>query len=116
MTIEQLLGAEIPVVDPLLEKLLECKKKGVAYKKEELAQLVGVSPHQLDSLTKKYNIAPFWKQCSGKRTEIIRITLTADEKQRIARAAAIHGNGQSAVFAREILLREVEKILKTEEE
>ena len=116
LTIEQLLGAEIPVVDPLLEKLLECKEEGVAYKKEKLAQLVGVSPHQLDSLAKKYNIAPFWKQCGGKRTETIRITLTADEKQCITRAAAIQGNGQTAVFAREILLREIEKILKNDEE
>ena len=88
----------------------------MAYKKEELAQLVGVSPHQLDSLAKKYDIASFWKQCSGKRTEIIRITLTADEKQRIAKAAAIQGNGQKAVFAREVLLREIEKILKNDEE
>ena len=116
LTIEELLGAEIPVKDPLLAKLLEYKEKGLAYRKEELAQLVGVSPHQLDSLAKKYNIMPFWKQCNGKRTETIRITLTAEEKQSIARAAAIQGNGQTAVFARDILLREVEKILKNEEE
>lgn len=111
LTVEELLGREIPVVDPLLERLLECKGKGLAYKKEELAQLVGVSPHQLDSLTKKYNIAPFWKQCGGKRTETIRITLAIEEKQNIAQAAAIHGNGQTAVFARELLLREVNRIL-----
>lgn len=111
LTIEELLGTEIPAVDPLLEKLLEYKGKGLAYKKEELARLVGVSPHQLDSLAKKYNIAPFWKQCREKRTETIRITLTTEEKQNIAKAAAIHGNGQTAVFAREVLLREVNRIL-----
>ena len=99
-----------------MEKLLEYKEKGLAYRKEELAQLVGVSPHQLDSLAKKYNIMPFWKQCNGKRTETIRITLTAEEKQSIARAAAIQGNGQTAVFARGLLLREVEKILRNDKE
>lgn len=114
LTIESLLGPEIPVVDPLLKKLLEYKEKGLAYRKEELAQLVGVSPHQLDSLAKKYNVAPFWKQCGGKRTETLRITLTQEEKQRIAKAAAIHGNGQTAVFAREVLLREVDQILKND--
>lgn len=114
LTVGELLGTEIPVVDPLLEKMLEFQGKGLAYRKEELAKLVGVSPHQLDSLAKKYNIAPFWKQCGGKRTETIRITLTAEEKQRIAKAAAIHGNGQTAVFAREVLLREVERILTNE--
>lgn len=81
-----------------------------------MAQLVGVNPHQLDSLAKKYNVVPFWKQCGGKRTETIRITLNAEEKQRIAKAAAIHGNGQTAVFAREVLLREVERILKNDME
>ncbi len=111
LTVEDLLGTEIPVTYPLLKKLLEYKEKGLAYKKEELAQLVGVSPHQLDSLANKYNIAPFWKQCGGKRTETIRITLTIEEKQRIAKAAAIHGNGQTAVFARELLLQEVNRIL-----
>jgi hypothetical protein len=114
LTVEELLGTEIPVVDPLLKKLLEYKEKGLACKKEELAQLVGVSPHQLDSLAKKYNIAPFWKQCGGKRTETIRITLTTEEKQNIAQAAAIHGNGQTAVFAREVLLRGVNQILKND--
>ena len=84
------------------------------YRKEELAQLVGVSPHQLDSLAKKYNVAPFWKQCGGKRTETLRITLTQEEKHRIAKAASIHGNGQTAVFAREVLLREVNQILKND--
>ena len=114
LTVEELLGAEIPVVDPLLKNLLEYKGRGLAYKKEELAQLVGVNPHQLDSLAKKYNVTPFWKQCGSKRTETIRITLTAEEKQRIAKAAAIHGNGQTAVFARELLLREVDQILKND--
>lgn len=114
LTIESLLGLEIPVVDPLLKKLLDYKEKGLAYKKEELAQLVGVSPHQLDSLAKKYHVAPFWKQCGGKRTETLRITLTQEEKQRIAKAAAIHGNGQTAVFTREILLREVNRILQND--
>lgn len=112
LTVEELFGPEIPTVDPLLKKLLEYNEKGLAYRKEELAQLVGVSPHQLDSLAKKYNIVPFWKQCGGKRTETIRVTLTSEEKHRIAKAAAIHGNGQTAVFAREVLLREVNRILK----
>ena len=110
LTVEELLGAEIPAVDPLLGKFLEYQKKGLAYRKDALAKLVGVSPHQLDSLAKKYSIVPFWKQCGGKRTETIRITLTREEKQSIANAAAIHGNGQTAVFARELLLREVNQI------
>lgn len=114
LTVEELFGSEIPVVDPQLKKLLDYKEKGLAYRKEELAQLVGVSPHQLDSLAKKYNVVPFWKQCGGKRTETIRVTLTSEEKQRIAKAAAIHGNGQTAVFAREVLLREVNRILKND--
>ena len=70
--------------------------------------------HYLDSLAKKYHVAPFWKQCGGKRTETIRITLNAEEKQHITKTAAIHGNGQTVVFAQDILLREANRILRND--
>ena len=113
LTAEELFGPELSLSHPILEKLRQYQRQGIAYQKDALAQAVGVSPSQLDTLARKYGIPPFWKQCGNARTESIRITLSPKEKQHILDAAAAHGNGQAAVFARSILLREAESILNT---
>lgn len=114
---EELFGPELAFSDPVLEKLIQYQRQGFAYNKDALAKDVGVSTSQLDTLARIHGIKPFWKQCSEGRTESIRVTLTADEKRTILDAAAAHGKGQIAVFARSILLQESEKILsQTEEE
>lgn len=107
---EELFGPEKMVKDHRLEQLLKYKEKGTVYRKEQLAELLGVSPSQLDSLARKYQVTPFWKT-KGKREEVIRITLTAEEKSRICEAAKVSGNGQMAVFARTILLSKAEQII-----
>lgn len=119
LTAGELFGEEMAVKDHLLEQLLKYREKGTVYRKEQLAGLLGVSPAQLDSLARKYGVKPFWKRCSSrydsdKREEVIRITLTEDEKSRICKAAKVSGNGQLAVFARAILLEETERIIKGE--
>lgn len=111
LTAEELFGPELSLSHPILEKLRQYQRQGIAYRKDALAQAVGISPSQLDTLVREYGIQPFWKQCGSARTESIRITLSPKEKQHILDAAAVHGNGQAAVFARSILLREAEKIL-----
>lgn len=111
LTAEELFGPELPRFHPILEKLRQYQRHGIAYQKDALALAVGVSPSQLDTLAREYGIQPFWKQCGSARTENIRIALSPEEKQRILNAAAIYGNGQTAVFARSILLRAAEKIL-----
>lgn len=112
LTAEELFGPELPRFHPILEKLRQYQRHGIAYRKDALALAVGVSPSQLDTLAREYGIQPFWKQCGSSRTESIRIALSPEEKQRILNAAAIYGNGQAAVFARAILLREAERILR----
>ena len=111
LTPEELFGPETPFVDPALTALLELQKRGIAYRKRELSEAIGVTPSQLDTLAREYGISPFWKQSVTARTENIRVALTQKEKQSILDAAAAHGNGQAAVFARAILLREAERIL-----
>ena len=85
-----------------------------SYTKKQVQEILNITAAQLDILTKRYGIEPFWKEKGGGRTKQIHLTLTAEEKQRIAKAAAIHGNGQTAVFAREVLLREVNQILQND--
>ena len=77
-----------------------------------MQERLSITAAQLDILSKRYNIPPFWREKEGGRNKQIHINLTAEEQQRIAKAAAIHGNGQTAVFARDILLREAKRILK----
>lgn len=105
-------GKEIKNTDTLLEQLCLFKEKGVAYSKEWLSKQMGISPSQLDSLARKYGIEPFWKQCGReekKRTKCIRILLTSEELQRVKCAARERGDGQLAVFARMILLSNIQK-------
>lgn len=114
LTAGELFGEEMAVKDPLLEQLLSHREKGTVYRKDQLAELLGVSPAQLDSLARKYQVAPFWKKCfrdsDNKREEVIRITLTTEEKNRICEAAKASGNGQVAVFARAVLLQKADLI------
>lgn len=111
---EELFGEEMAVKDPLLEQLLSYREKGTVYRKDQLAELLGVGQAQLDSLARKYQVVPFWKQIAGesdsKRHETIRITLTPEEKSRICEAAKVSGNGQVAVFARAVLLQQANLI------
>ena len=114
---QELFGPPISYQDSLLAQLLRYREKGTVYRKEELAQRIGVSPSQLDSLARKYAISPFWKQCNRetKRQDCVRIMLTPAEKELVCKAAAISGNGQIAVFARAILLKQAKALLDNRE-
>ena len=115
ITSGEVFGAE-PQRDCYEEKLLALQSTGSSYTKKQVQEHLNITAAQLDILSKRYNIPPFWREKEGGRTKQIHINLTAEEKQSIARAAAIQGNGQTAVFARGLLLKEVEKILKNDKE
>ena len=110
---KELFGPPLSYQDPLHTKLLEYRKTGIVYRKEELAQKIGVSPSQLDSLARKYDVTPFWKQCSkeSKRQDCIRIMLTHEEKELLYKAAKASGDGQIAVFPRTMLLEQAKVLL-----
>lgn len=92
-------------LDEHLEALLELQGTGI-YQKQELAKKLGLTPYRLEALAKMHDIEPFWKHSvSELRTEAIRMMLTKEEKEVIIRAARQAGNGQVAVFAREVLLK-----------
>ena len=113
MPAKELFGPPLSYQDPLHTQLLEYRKTGIIYRKEELAHKIGVSPSQLDSLARKYNVTPFWKQCSRefKRQDCIRIMLTHEEKELVHKAAKASGDGQIAVFARTMLLEQAKVLL-----
>lgn len=101
---ETLFGPMLDATDPLLEKLLYYKGTGVIYGKNDLATKIGIQPNQLDSLAKKYQVKPFWRQIRQNRNRCIRLLLTDSEYDMIAQAAKESGSEQLAVFVREIAL------------
>ena len=101
---ETLFGPTLGTTDPLLEKLLHYKETGVVYSKSDLAVKMGVQPGQLDSLAKKYQVKPFWRQIRQGRNRCIRLLLTNSEYEKIQKAAAENNSEQLAVFARMALL------------
>lgn len=101
---ETLFGPTLGTTDPLLEKLLRYKETGVVYGKSDLAAKMGIQPGQLDSLAKKYQVKPFWRQIRQGRDRCIRLLLTDSEYEKIQKAAAENNSEQLAVFARMTLL------------
>ena len=101
--------------DPALACLKKYQASGVLYRKSELADLIGISPARLNSLARKYGIAPFWKQCKttgARRTHCVRIMLSPEEKSLLYRAVKASGNGQTAVFARTVVLDKAVEIIE----
>ena len=112
MDADTLFGPAIEPTDPLLERLLRYKATGLVYGKNDLAAKMGIQPGQLDSLSAKYHIEPFWRQIRQERNRCIRLLLTDNEYDLIAQAAKENGNTQLAVFVRSVIL----EALKNKEE
>lgn len=104
MDAKTLFGPAIEPTDPLLERLLYYKDTGVIFGKNDLASKIGIQPGQLDSLAKKYNVQPFWRQIRMDRHKCIRLLLTDEEYEVISKAAKENGSGQLAVFARSAII------------
>ena len=45
---------------PIEKRLIELRKSGTVYTKQEVAYRIGIRPMQLDNIAGKYNIEPFW--------------------------------------------------------
>ena len=101
---DTLFGPTLDTTDPLLQELLCYKETGVVYGKSDLATKMGIQPGQLDSLAKKYQVKPFWRQIRQDRNRCIRLLLTDSEYEAIQNAAKKSDYGQLSVFARTILL------------
>ena len=101
---ETLFGPTLGTTDPLLEKLLRYKETGVVYGKGDLATKMGIQPGQLDSLAKRYQVKPFWRQIRQGRDRCIRLLLTDREYDMILKGAKENGSEPLSVFVRKIVL------------
>lgn len=113
---DTLFGPTLDTTDPLLEKLLCYKETGVVYAKNDLAVKMGIQPKQLDSLAKKYQFKPFWRQIRQDRNHCIRLLLTDSEYDMLSKGAKENGSAPLAVFVREIVLDVVANREKKTEE
>ena len=113
---DTLFGPTLDTTDPLLEELLRYKETGVVYGKGDLAAKMGIQPGQLDSLAKRYQVKPFWRQIRQDRNHCIKLLLTDSEYDMLSKGAKENGSAPLAVFVREIVLDVVANREKKTEE
>ena len=89
---DTLFGPTLDTTDPLLEELLCYKETGVVYAKNDLAVKMGIQPKQLDSLAKKYQFKPFWRQIRQDRNHCIKLLLTDSEYDMLSKGAKENGS------------------------
>lgn len=92
-----------PVEDRLCVSLQNLAKRGVTFGKRALAEQLGIKPFQLDVLAKKYAIQPFWEQngtTAEKKTNMLKLHLTAEEREDIHQAAQQLGFRYDTHFVR----------------
>lgn len=63
------LFSEVPIQERYREQLLALQRTGVLYGKKQLAEQLGITRLQLDILSQKYGIEPFWTR-NGVREEV----------------------------------------------
>lgn len=84
----------IPVEDCLYQKLKELAESGVIYGKKALAEQLGLKSFQLDILAQRYGLTPFWERngsCVDKKTDVIKLYLTFEKRQKIHQATQQFG-------------------------
>lgn len=80
--------------DTYEQRLRQLQATGALYGKKQLAEQLGIHPYQLDKLATNYGIQPFWEQnsvASNPKSNVLKLYLTAEERDRIHRAACEEG-------------------------
>ena len=77
------------------ERLCRMSKAGYLWKKQRVADEIGVTTWGLDAIIKRLGIKPFWKMWNGREatTEdvIVKIRLSKQEKEEYVRLAEVLG-------------------------
>lgn len=101
--------SEKPIRNNLSEQIKELKSTGIIYQKKYVADQLGVKTHQLDKLVKDNGIDPFWVQIdTKKRTEVLRMYLTHEEKKLIEEYTQINNFPNMSCFVRHCVMEFIE--------
>ncbi len=102
------------IADGMFEKLKVFSEADVIYGKQALADKLGLKPFQLDYLTKKYQIKPFWDSAIrgiGGRTAKFIIYCTPENREKIHQAAIKMGFQHDSHFAEYCIKKVMDEIL-----
>lgn len=101
--------SELPVQERYQEELANLGKAGVKYYKKQVAEKLGITQSQLDILTQKYEIKPFWKKNVGERDigGRIQFYLSKQEVTVFSRAFRESGFQYSSHFAKYCVLEAI---------
>lgn len=94
------------------EALQEFQSTGVVYGKKQLAESLGITTSQLDTLAKKYNIQPFWTRNEGEDNKQLHkrnFVLDEQEMRLFKRALRESGYRYDSHFARHCILKYIEE-------
>lgn len=96
-----------PLEDTLESEILKLKDCGIIYDKKFLASKLNLKPYQLNKLTLKYGIDPFWttnqlnqsEELKASKTSI-RVYLTKEEKNEILNFVDEHEHANTSEFVK----------------
>lgn len=101
----------VRVEDHLEAKLKELQGTGVAYTKKQVMEQIELTASQLDILTQKYGIAPFWQRSSKDGKELHKLSLVLDDKEYSIYKTAFQKSGYrfDRHFIRHCVLEHIKK-------
>lgn len=98
-----------------VEKFLEMAKSGKLYRRKDVEAELGVCSSTLYKMAQQYKVRYFWvtsaKGTHSKRTSKARLNLTESEYEYVQKASKASGSLPVAVFVRNAVLKEAERIL-----
>lgn len=109
---------EVSVVK--IEKFLEMAKSGKLYRRKDVESELGVCAATLYKMAQQFKVRYFWvtsaKGAYSKRTNKVHLNLTEGEYEYILKASEASGNLPVAVFVRNAVLMEAERVLNRKPE
>lgn len=95
------------------KKILLLKNTGICYSKKYIADQLGIKVYQLDTVIQELGISPFWKQeknIINVKTEIIKTSVTIEDKKEIDQFVKELGYANRAEFIYNCIKKEMNKI------
>ena len=101
--------------DKYLKILLKLKDEHVMYSKKYVAEQLSVGPTTLDIIADMYKIEPFWHTINNdsQKTEMIKLYLSPEEKDRIVSSAEQMHYKSVSIFIKDIINDYLQKQEKT---
>lgn len=103
--------SNVRIEDRLESRLKELQQSNITYTKKQVVEHLGVTSSQLDILTRKYRLQPFWRRSSedGEVPHKLSLVLNDDEYQAFKAALQKSGYRFDRHFAKHCLMKYIAK-------